>query len=88
MGILEIFYESNSEKFFTSDNGQEEEHILEEIICRSLIGTQNYPPYFLYCKGDPKVENINLTCIEDHIRLAEPERHKAKLLEYLEKEEK
>jgi len=37
----------------------------------------------LYCKEDPKVENINLKSIEDHIRLKDPQRHKAKLLELL-----
>jgi hypothetical protein len=30
------------EKFFVSDNGQEEDHILEESICRDLIGQQNH----------------------------------------------
>jgi hypothetical protein len=48
-----------------------------------LIDKQNYKPNFLYCKLDPKVENINLKSIEDHIRLKDPERHKAKLLELL-----
>ena len=37
------------EKFFTSDRGQEEEHTLEESICRPLIGIQNYKSFFKYC---------------------------------------
>ncbi|MGN6822675.1 MAG: hypothetical protein ACTHJ7_07885 [Candidatus Nitrosocosmicus sp.] len=51
-----------------------------------MIGQQKTMPLFYYCKEDPKVENINLNSIEDHIRLIEPERHKAKLLELLHKE--
>jgi hypothetical protein len=74
------------EKFFVSDNGQEEEHTIEESICWPLIGQQNYKPYFYFCKEHPKVENINLISIERHIRLAEPERHKAKLHDLLVKE--
>ena len=75
------------ENFFYSDNGQQEEHVIEESICRPLIGKQSYKPFFYYCKEDPKVENINLKSIEDHIRLNEPERHKAKLLELLKTKE-
>ena len=74
------------DKFFDSDNGQKEEHVLEESICIPLIGQHNYKPFFLYCKICPKVEFLSLISMENHIRLAEPERHKAKLLEYLEKE--
>jgi hypothetical protein len=76
------------EKFFDSENGQEEEHTLEESICKPLIGQQSHKPFFYYYKDDPKVENIYLKSIEDHIRLKYPERHKAKLLELLRKEEK
>ncbi len=76
------------DNFFASDNGQEEEHTLEESICRPLIGQQTNKPYFLYCKIDPKVENINLKSIEDHIRLKDPEKHKAKLLELLDEEKR
>ena len=43
-------------------------------------------PFFYYCKANPDVENIHLKSIEDHIRLEDPERHKAKLLELLSKE--
>jgi hypothetical protein len=46
----------------------------------------NHKPFLYYCKLDPKIENINLKSIEDHIRLKDPERHKAKLIEFLEKE--
>ena len=38
-------------------------------------------PYFLYCKICPKVEFLPLESMENHIRLAEPDRHKAKLLD-------
>lgn len=48
-----------------------------------MIGQQKTIPFFYYCKEDPKVENINLKSIEDHIRLKDPERHKANLLELL-----
>jgi len=75
------------EEFFASDNGQED-HTLEESICMSLIGQHSYKPYFYYCKEDPKVDNIHLKSIEDHIRLKDPQRHKAKLLEFLQKEVK
>ena len=78
--VIDIL-EKISSNFFTSNNGQEEEHSLEESICRPLIGKQSNKPFFYYCKLDPKVENINLKSIEDHIRLKDPERHKAKLLE-------
>jgi len=40
----------------------------------------------LYCKICPKVENIHLKSIEYHIRLKDPQHHKAKLLEILQKE--
>ena len=76
------YTEEDIEKFFDSDNGQEEEHTLEDSICRPLIGLQNYKPFFLYCKMCPEVENIHLLSIENHIRLKDPERHKAKLLEF------
>jgi hypothetical protein len=65
-------------------NGQEEEHPFEESICRPLFDKQTYKPFFHYCKICPKVENINLKSI-DHIRLKDPERYKAKLLELLDK---
>jgi hypothetical protein len=76
------------DNFFVSDNGQGEDHTLEESICRPLIGIQNYKPFFKYCKICPKVEFQSLISIENHIRLKDPEKHKAKLLELLEKEEK
>ena len=37
---------------------------------------------------DTKVENINMEHIEDHFRLKDLQRHKAKLLELLDKEDK
>jgi hypothetical protein len=40
---------------------------------------------FYYCKLDPKLENINLKCIEDHIRIKVPPSHKTNLLEFLDK---
>jgi hypothetical protein len=76
-----------TEEFFASSNGQTEDHNLEDSICRPLIGIQSITSSFLYCKLDPKVENINLKSIEDHIRLKDPERHKEKLLELAHKEE-
>ena len=69
------------EEFFASDNGQKEKHTLEDSICRPLIGKRNNMPYFLYCKICPKVEFLPLESMENHIRLAEPDRHKAKLLD-------
>jgi hypothetical protein len=53
-----------------------------------LIGRQNHKPYFYYCNEHPKVENINLARIENHIKLKDPGEHKTKLLEFLEKKEK
>jgi hypothetical protein len=72
--------------FFTSDNGQTEEHSLEDSLCRPLIGIRDYKPFFKYCKICPKVEFLYLKSMEDHIRLADSEKHKAKLLELLAKE--
>jgi len=68
------------EEFFASDNGQEEEHTLEESICKPLIGQQNYKPFLLYCKICHKVEFQSLISMENHIRLKDLEKHKAKLL--------
>lgn len=75
------------EQFFASDNGQEEDHNLDESICMPLIGQLSYKPYFYYCKEDPKVEFLQLESIEDHIRLKDPERHEATLLEMIQKEQ-
>lgn len=74
------------ENFFASDSVQQKEHPIEESICRPLIGQQNDKPLFYYCKEDRGIENIHLNSIEDHIRLKDPQRHKAKLLEILQKE--
>lgn len=73
------------DNFFASNRGQKEKHTLEESICRPLIEQHIYKPYFYYCKLDPKIENIKLKSIEDHIRLKDPETHKEKLLEFLER---
>ena len=81
-----IYTKEDIEKFFDSDNGQKEEHELVDSICRPLIGKQNYKPFFYYCNEHSKVENINLKSIENHIRLKDPEKHKAKLLDLLAKE--
>src|SRR6476620_5953818 len=69
------------EEFFASDNGQVEEHTVEESICMPLIGKQGHKPFFHYCKICPKVEFLSLKSIEYHMRFNDPERHKAKLLE-------
>jgi hypothetical protein len=53
-----------------------------------VIGKQIHKPSFYYCKICPKVEFLLLESIEHHIKFEDPERHKAKLLEYLEKQEK
>jgi len=53
-----------------------------------VIGKQIHKPSFYYCKICPKVEFLSLESIEHHIKFEDPERHKAKLLEYLEKQEK
>ena len=52
-----------------------------------MIGIRDSKPLFKYCKICSKVEFQNLKSIEGHDRLKDPQRHKAKLLEYLEKEE-
>jgi hypothetical protein len=36
-----------------------------------------------YCKVHPKVENIHLQSIEHHCKYKEPEKHKSKVLEFL-----
>ena len=71
------------EEFFASDNGQGEEHTLEDSICRPLIGKQIHKPFFYYCKICPKIENFHLKSNEHHIKFKDPERHKAKLLEMI-----
>jgi hypothetical protein len=43
------------------------------------------PTYFYFCK-EFKVENINSINIGNHIRLKDPQRHKAKLLEIIQGE--
>ena len=75
------------EEFFAYDNGQVEEHTLEESICRPLIGKQIHKPFFKYCKIYPKVENIHLKSIGHHIIIKDPQRHKAKLLEMIQGEQ-
>ena len=82
---IHVFWEKKEEKFLKK--GQEEDHTLEDSICRPLIGKQIYKPYFHYCKLCPKVEFLPLESMENHIRLKDPELHKAKLLEFLEKKE-
>jgi hypothetical protein len=79
--------DSPIEKFFDSDFGQQEEHTFEDSICRPLIGQHNHKPFFYYCKEDPSVEFLYLKSIEDHIRLKDPERHKATLLEMIQREQ-
>ena len=74
------------EEFFDSDNGQEEEHTLEDSICRPLIGKQINKPFFHYCKICSKVEFLSLENIEHHIRYNDPKIHKAKLLEKMQGE--
>ncbi len=74
------------EKFFSSNMWQQKEHTLEKSICRPLIGQQISYPFFYYCKEDPTAEYLHLESI-NHIRFKDPERHKSKLLEYLEKQE-
>src|SRR6476646_2066310 len=75
------------EEFFASDNGQVEEHTVEESICRPLIGKQGHKPFFHYCKICPKVEFLSLKSIEHHIKFNDPERHKAKLLEIIQRDQ-
>ena len=74
------------EEHFAPENSQVEDHTFEDSICRPLIGKQGHKPYFHYCKICPKVEFLSLESIEHHIRLKDPERHKAKLLEFLKKD--
>lgn len=83
MGNLTL--KNQVKNFFAYDNGQVEEHHLEDSICRPLIGKQIHLPFFKYCKIYPKVENIHLKSIGHHIRIKDPQRHKVKLLEFLEK---
>jgi len=40
----------------------------------------------LYCSICSEVEDLNLISIENHIRLKDPQTHKAKLLEILKKD--
>jgi len=81
-----MYTKEDVEKFFASDNGQVVEHALEQSICWPLIGQKNYKSLFYYCKVCHDVENIYLASIENHIRLKDSEKHKAKLIEYLQKE--
>ena len=74
------------EEFFASDNGQVENHTLEDSICRPLIGKQINKPFFHYCKICSKVEFLSLESIEHHIRYKGPKIHKAKLLEMIQTE--
>ena len=58
-------------------------HISEESICWPLIGKQSYKPYFLYCTEDRYVKFLSLKRMQNHVRLKDPQKHKAKLLEIL-----
>jgi len=42
------------DNFFASDNGQKEEHILEESICEPLIEQKNYKPFSSIVRYIPK----------------------------------
>lgn len=48
-----IYTKDDISNFFTSNNGQEEEHTLEESICKPLIETRSNKPFFYHCKEDP-----------------------------------
>jgi hypothetical protein len=74
------------DNFFFSNNGQQEMHSLKDSICKPLIGKQHDKPFFFYCKIHAEAENIHLESIGAHIRLKDPDTHKAKLLELLSKE--
>ena len=47
------------------------------------MGKHSYRLFFLYCKICPKVEFQSLISMENHIRLKDPEHHKAKLFEMI-----
>jgi hypothetical protein len=67
-------------------NRKKEDHTLKDSICKTLIGQKNYKPFFLFCSICSEVENPNSISIENHIRLKDPQTHKAKLLETLKKD--
>ena len=58
--------------------------VLSESVDKPLLLCK---PFFRYCKICPKVEFHSLESIEHHISFKDPERHKAKLLEFLDKGE-
>jgi hypothetical protein len=84
----DLLSKSDIEKFFDLDFNfqQQKGHSLEESVCKPLIGKQKDKPFFYYCKEHQDVESIHLESIEDHIRLKDPEHHKAKLIELLQLE--
>lgn len=45
-------------------------------------GVRNSTRWY-YCKVHPKVENIHLESIEHHCKYSEPDKHKSKVLEFL-----
>jgi len=59
---------------------------LKSIFLFHWINYFLYYYFFMYCNICPKVEFQSLISIESHIRLKDPEKHKAKLIELLQQE--
>jgi len=61
-------------------------HSLQQSPCYPVIGTRNYRLCnngWYYCKLHPYVESIHLESIEHHCKYIEPDKHKARILEFL-----
>ncbi|MGC1134466.1 MAG: hypothetical protein WA941_16680 [Nitrososphaeraceae archaeon] len=69
-------------------------HEIYQSPCYPIIGIKIYKwindktgvkdtSRWYYCKVHPKVENIYLGTIEHHCKYKEPEKHKSKVLEFL-----
>jgi hypothetical protein len=86
------------EGFFSDAPNQEwkplPEHEIYQSPCYPIIGVRTNTwtndetgikntVHWYYCKVHPKIDNIYLHSIEHHCKYSEPEKHKSKVLEYL-----
>ena len=84
--LIYPYTRENINEFFSSQSWTKRILSLEESVCTaSDRKSKIINPSFIIVRQSRTVENIHLKSIENHIRLKDPERHKAKLLELLSK---
>jgi hypothetical protein len=63
-------------------------HSLQQSPCYPVIGMKIHKPSnidWYYCKLHPYLQSIHLESIEHHCKYKKPDKHKEKILEFLEK---